>query len=62
MREGIFEGFESTVLSHEIDHLDGILHVDIAEKVLVMTLEERKEYRKKHNYKIISKTGNYKEQ
>lgn len=62
VHQGIFEGFESTVLSHEIDHLDGILHIDIAEKVLVMTAEERKEYRKKHNYKIISKTGNYKEQ
>lgn len=28
--EDIFEGFESTVLSHEMDHLDGILHMDIA--------------------------------
>ena len=37
-----FEGFESTVLSHELDHLDGILHMDVAEEVLQMTAEERK--------------------
>ena len=39
-----FEGFESTVLSHEMDHLDGILHIDIAEEVLQMPREERKKY------------------
>ena len=32
--EDDFEGFESTVLCHEIDHLDGILHIDIADKVM----------------------------
>ena len=51
-----FKGFESTVLSHEIDHLDGILHMDIAEEVLVMPKEERKKYRETHPYEIISKT------
>ena len=30
-----FEGFESTVLSHELDHLDGILYKDLAKKGLV---------------------------
>ena len=60
MHEDTFEGFESTVLSHEMDHLDGILHIDIAEKVLVMSADERREYRKTHDYKIISKTENYK--
>ena len=35
-----FEGFESTVLSHEIDHLDGILHIDIADEVFEMSQEE----------------------
>ena len=54
-----YEGFESTVLSHELDHLDGILHMDIAEKVIQMPREERKKYREKHPYKIISKTGVY---
>ena len=39
--EDIFEGFESTVLCHEIDHLDGILHTDIADKIMVGTKEER---------------------
>lgn len=55
----VYEGFEATVLSHEMDHLDGILHMDIADEVLNMTKEERKEFRKTHGYNIISKTGNY---
>lgn len=54
-----FEGFESTVLSHEMDHLDGILHMDIADEVLIMTKEERKVFRQSHGYNIISKKGDY---
>lgn len=56
-----FEGFESTVLSHELDHLDGILHMDIAEEVLNIPKEERKAYREEHPYEVISKTGVYEE-
>ena len=59
MDEDTFENFEATVLSHEIDHLDGILHMDIAEQVLEMNAEERTEFRKEHPYEIISKTGKY---
>lgn len=55
----IFEGFESTVLSHEIDHLNGILHIDIALKIRELTKEERKELRKKEPYQIIQKDGEY---
>ena len=55
----MFIGFESTVLSHEMDHLDGILHMDKAEELLVMTKEERKEFRKTHGYEIISQSGKY---
>ena len=55
----VFEGFESTVLSHEMDHLDGILHIDIAEEVIQMPAEERKIWRQSHGYKIYSKTGDY---
>ncbi len=58
-QKSIFEGFEATVLSHEYDHLNGILHIDVAEEVLQMEKEERKEFRKKHGYEIFSKTGNY---
>ena len=54
-----FEGFESTVLSHELDHLDGILHMDIAEEILNMPQMERIKYRKDHPYEIISKTCDY---
>ena len=54
-----FKGFESTVLSHEMDHLDGILHIDIADQILNMPSEERKVFRQTHDYKIISTEGNY---
>ena len=56
-----FEGFESTVLSHEMDHLDGILHIDKSKELIVMSSEERKIFRQTHGYNIISKTGNYEE-
>lgn len=55
----IFEGFESTVLSHEMDHLDGILHMDIADEVLEMAEEDRKVFRQTHPYNIVSKIGKY---
>lgn len=55
----VFEKFEATVLSHELDHLNGILHMDIAEKVLNIPKEERKAYREKHPYEVISKTCDY---
>lgn len=61
IHKDIFEGFESTVLSHELDHLDGILHMDIADEVLIMPEEERKKFRQTHEYNIVSKTGNYDE-
>ena len=54
-----YTGFEATVLSHELDHLDGILHMDIAEEVLVMPKEKRKIFRKTHPYEIISKDCEY---
>lgn len=58
----IFEGFESTVLSHEMDHLDGILHMDIAEEVLQVPKEERKEFWKDHDgYIIFNKDGIFEE-
>ena len=33
--------------------------MDIADEVLVMTREERKEFRKTHGYNIIYKNGNF---
>ena len=54
-----FEGFESTVLCHEIDHLDGILHMDIADKVIPGTREDRINLRKKDGYIVLRKTGDY---
>ena len=61
IHEEVFEGFESTVLSHEMDHLDGILHMDKADEIINMPLEERKEFRKTHDYNIVSKTGDFDE-
>jgi len=55
----IFEGFEATVLCHEMDHLDGILHMDIAEEVIVMEKEERKIFRQTHSYEVFEKEGDY---
>ena len=48
-------------MCHEIDHLDGILHIDIADEVLEMTKEERIDLRKKEGYTIIRKDGEYEE-
>jgi len=50
-----FEGFSATVLSHEIDHLDGIFHMDRAKSSIDMNEKDRKSYRDKNPYKIISK-------
>ncbi len=54
-----FVGFPATVISHEIDHLDGTLHLDIALEIQELTEEERKELRKKEPYQIIQKSGEY---
>lgn len=49
------EGFKTTVICHEVDHLNGILHMDKSIELFHMTLEERKKYREEHPYEIISK-------
>ena len=58
-KEKTITGFPSTVLSHEYDHLDGILHIDKGLEVLIMTKEERKEFRKIHNYQVYEKEGDF---
>lgn len=47
-------GFKATVFCHEYDHLNGILHIDLANDVRKMTYEETREYREKHPYQIIA--------
>ncbi len=54
-----FKGFESTVLSHEMDHLDGILHIDVAEELYQFTVKERKAWRQTHGYNIYYENGDY---
>ncbi len=51
----LFEGFESTIICHENDHLQGILHVDLASEIKQMSIDETKEYRNRNPYKVISK-------
>lgn len=58
-RECVFKDFEATVLSHEYDHLNGILHMDIAEEVIVMAKEERIEFRLTHGYDVYHKLGKF---
>lgn len=50
----IFEGFSATVLCHEFDHLEGILHMDKALELKVMDVDKRIEFRKNHPYEIVS--------
>jgi len=54
-----FKGFIATVISHEYDHLFGILHMDLAEKILKLNKKERKDLREKEPYKIIDKNSKY---
>ena len=54
-----FKGFSSTVISHELDHLEGIFHMDRAKKLMQMSKSERVEFRKLNPYKVISKTCNF---
>ena len=58
-QEKTYKGFQATVISHELDHLDGILHIDIAKQTKQLTKEERKKLREKFPYKIINKTSKY---
>lgn len=54
-----FEGFACTVLSHEIDHLDGILHIDTAKEVIEMPPADRKIWRQTHPYEVKRTNGEY---
>ena len=58
-QEKTYKGFQATVISHELDHLEGILHIDIAKEIKQLNKEERKELRKEFPYKIINKTSKY---
>ena len=56
-----FVKFEATVLSHELDHLDGVLHMDVAVELYVKNVDERKAWRKMegNGYNVHSETGDY---
>lgn len=59
MHECELEGFEVTVFCHEYDHLNGIVHLDKTNDVLIMDGTKVQEYRIKHPYEIIDKTSIY---
>lgn len=54
-----FEGFKATVFSHEYDHLNGILHIDLSDDVREMTWVETKTYREEHPYEALSKDDEF---
>lgn len=54
-----FEEFKATVFCHEYDHLNGILHIDLASDIRKISLEETRAYRKEHPLEIISKDSEY---
>lgn len=54
-----FTELGAVVLSHEMDHLDGILHIDKSIELYNMPFELRKEFRKTHKLEIIKKEGPY---
>lgn len=55
-----FKEFEAIVLSHEIDHLDGILHTDRADIIYMNVSEsEREIIRKNYPLVILNKTKDF---
>ncbi len=54
-----FEGLTATIISHEYDHLNGILHLDLTDNVMELEYDEVLKYRKEHPYEIISKDCEY---
>lgn len=54
-KEEVFEEFKAVVLSHEMDHLDGILHIDRGKEIYQFTADEMKAYRLENPLKIIDK-------
>lgn len=54
-----FEGFKATVFSHEYDHFNGILHIDLSDDVREMTWVETKTYREEHPYEVLSKDDEF---
>lgn len=58
-KQQVYKGFETTVLLHEIDHLNGILHMDRAKILTQMSQKDRILFRKDNPYKIISKDCNF---
>ena len=51
----IFEGFDAQVLSHEIDHLNGMLFIDKAVDIKDVTPSQKQKIREQYPYKILSK-------
>ncbi len=58
-KEETIEGFKATVFSHEFDHLNGILHMDVSNDILILDEKETREKRKYNPYQVISKDGKY---
>lgn len=48
-----YVGLDATIISHEIDHLNGVLFIDKAKEIKNMNKDERVEFRKNHPYRIL---------
>lgn len=58
-KHDVFTKFKATVFCHEFDHLNGILHIDLAKDTRQMTWEETREYRDEHPYEVLSEDEEY---
>lgn len=58
-KEEVFEEFKAVVLSHEMDHLEGILHIDRGKEIYQFTADEMKAYRLENPLKIIDKDKDF---
>ncbi len=58
-RKQIFKSFSAVVLSHELDHLDGVLHIDKSLQIYDMVAEGRKKFRETHPYHVFYKRGEF---
>lgn len=49
-----FTEFKATVFSHEYDHLNGVLHIDLTDNIKEVKYDEMKKLREDEPYKILS--------
>lgn len=61
LQSDIFEGKEASTIAHEIDHLNGTFHVDIAERIANVSIDKLKKLRTDEPYTVISQNNRYRQ-